>query len=154
MRAVKLISPPTNPSILMLVHIGLGHIKPMINDVLIGLFSSGGSKVLSWQHTCLSEPPSLPEKNVSCGEIKARYILERAETQLYTFVFQQRIQIDSSVKQINKLSRNWCLASIIWLIYNWFASQWQIKHITVFQARNKKNVKGLSTKSPTGSHPP
>lgn len=39
-RAIELISPPTNPSILMLVHIGLGHIKPMINDVLIGLFST------------------------------------------------------------------------------------------------------------------
>lgn len=43
-RAVKLVSPPTNPFILMLVHIRLGHIKPMINDVLIGLFST---KVLS-----------------------------------------------------------------------------------------------------------
>lgn len=40
MQAVKLISPPPNPSILMLVHTGLGHIKPMINDVLIGLFST------------------------------------------------------------------------------------------------------------------
>lgn len=40
MRAIRLIPPPTNPSILMLVHIGLGHIKPMINDVLIGLFST------------------------------------------------------------------------------------------------------------------
>lgn len=40
MRAISLIPPPTNPSILMLVHIGLGHIKPMINDVLIGLFST------------------------------------------------------------------------------------------------------------------
>lgn len=40
MRAISLVPPPTNPSILMLVHIGLGHIKPMINDVLIGLFST------------------------------------------------------------------------------------------------------------------
>lgn len=46
-RAVELIPPPTNPPILMLVHIRLGHIKPVINDVLIGLFFEHGAKVLS-----------------------------------------------------------------------------------------------------------
>lgn len=52
MRAVKLISPPTNPSILMLVHIGLGHSKPMINDVLIGLFST--TKPRCWVDSTLA----------------------------------------------------------------------------------------------------
>lgn len=76
MPAVKLISPPTNPSILMLVHIRLGRIKLVINDVLIGLFST--TEPRCWVDNTLAylSHPACQGRMFSCREIKARYILE------------------------------------------------------------------------------
>lgn len=79
-RAVKLVPPPTNPSILMLVHIGLGHIKPMINDVLIGLFST--TEPRCWVDSTLAylSHPACQRRMFPAGLIKAWYTLEGWDT--------------------------------------------------------------------------
>lgn len=79
-RAVKLVPPPTNPSILMLVHIGLGHIKPMINDVLIGLFST--TEPRCWVDSTLAylSHPACQRRMFPAGLIKAWYKLEGWDT--------------------------------------------------------------------------
>lgn len=80
MPAIKLISPPTNPFILMLVHIRLGRIKLVINDVLIGLFST--TEPRCWVDNTLAylSHPACQRRMFSCGEIKAWYILEMWDT--------------------------------------------------------------------------
>lgn len=76
----QLVPPPTNPSILMLVHIGLGHIKPMINDVLIGLFST--TQPRCWVDSTLAylRHPACQRRMFPAGLIKGWYILEGWDT--------------------------------------------------------------------------
>lgn len=71
MQAVRLVSPPINPSILMLVHIRPGRSKPMINDVSIGLFSTTQPRCWVVRTLAYLSHPACQRKMFPARKIKA-----------------------------------------------------------------------------------